>query len=126
MIDEIKISNALIQIDEGDGDPLLIYAELKRAKDLIDSAIKQVEADALEEAEKYEQSFEYKGISFERRDGRRNYDYSRDGKWEELNNARKEREGLMKQADKQEIYDGDGERIYPPLVTFSKSSLIVK
>lgn len=127
MINEEKLESILFDIEAGRGDPLLAYAEISKAKALLDEALKQVKGEALLEAEKYgEKTFEYNGITFERRAGRRSYNYSQDDVWTNLDMQKREREGLMKQAENNEIYDNEGAKIYPPIVTFAKDSLIIK
>ena len=123
---EDYIAKRLTDVESGNSEALVLFAELDGLEKLIKGAKDQIKNDALDEAADYGKSFELKGYKFELRAGRRNYDYSHIPKWVELNNSRKELEDLSKKAEKVEIYDADGERIEPPVVTYSSDSLIIK
>ena len=123
---EEYIANKLTDVENGNSEAILLFAELDGLEKLIKAAKAQIKDEALDEATEYGKSFELKGYSFELRSGRRNYDFKHIPKWVELNNSRKQLEELSKKAEETEIYDADGERIEPPVVTYSSDSLIIK
>ena len=102
---EEYIANKLTDVENGNSEAILLFAELDGLEKLIKAAKAQIKGEALDEATEYGKSFELKGYSFELRAGRRNYDYSHIPKWVELNNSRKQLEELSKKAEETEIYD---------------------
>lgn len=127
MINEQELSDKLFAVEDGEQDALVVYAEIKKAIKLLTEAEAQIKDAALEESEQYESHFEFKGHTFERRNGGRTYDYKNDGVWCDLNAKRKQREELMKQAlNGTEIYGEDGVQVPSPTVKFRSDSLIIK
>lgn len=120
------------QVEKGEFDPLKAYAHLKREEAILKSCIARVQEAAVEEAEKYEdKKFEAHGFQFERREGRKMYDFKHIPEWIEAKGALKTVEDKAKAAlaarDRNLLTaTEDGEEAYLPRVTFTKSSLSVK
>jgi hypothetical protein len=70
------------EVEKGDYNPLEAYAQLKREEAILKSCIARVIEAAVEEAEKYpEKKFEAYGYAFERREGRKMYDFKHIPAW---------------------------------------------
>jgi hypothetical protein len=116
---------------DGVESPFKAYKELKELKAKVDEALKQVEPIALEEAEKHEKTFEVEGMKFERRDGRRVFNFKNIKEWNTYDKAKKDCEARYKAAFSNfekglSAVTDDGEVLELPKVTYTKSSLIVK
>ena len=129
---ESEIVHLLTQAEEGNINPLNVYAIFKQSKILIDEAIAQVEPLAQREAEMYsEKSFEQSGFTFEKRNGATRYSFNHIPEITELKKQLKFAEAKYKHAylSKQKgllTASEDGEEMIMPKVTYSKDSLIVK
>ena len=129
---EQELAHLLTEVENGNENPLLLYAEIKQLKELYTTAEKQVVDIALDEAEKYpEKSFELDGYVFEKRNGATRYSYKNIPEWQTYNEALKNCEARHKQAfiSRQKgllIASEDGEEIVLPEVNYSKNGLIVK
>lgn len=112
----------------GEKDPLIAMAELKSMAAIIKKAMTEVEPIAIDEAMKYEKTFDYKGFVFTRKEGRRMYSFKHIEAWK---NAKEELTEIEEQAKKAASVSGtvvtdDGEVVDPAQVTFTKASLTVK
>jgi hypothetical protein len=120
------------QVENGEINPLVAYAKIKRMLDLYTSAKSQVEPLAMEEAEKYpDNTFGEGGFIFERRAGGASYNYKHIPEWMEAENAKKQIEAKYKQAflARQKgllVASEDAEEMILPEIMYRKSSLIVK
>lgn len=129
---EQEIAELLTDCEAGNIPALQTYAKLKRTKDLIDEAIKQVEPLAHDEASLHqENTFSECGFTFEKRNGATRYSFSHIPKIKELKDEIKEIETKSKQAyiSMQKnimVADENGEEIPLPKVSYSKDTLIVK
>ena len=129
---ETEIVHLLTQAEEGNINPLNVYAIFKQSKLLIDEAIAQVEPLAQREAEMYsEKSFEQSGFTFEKRNGATRYSFNHIPEIFEIKQQLKFAEAKYKHAflSKQKgllTASEDGEEMIMPKVTYSKDSLIVK
>lgn len=130
-----KSGNLFLELREqainGEIDPLIAYGQAKQMKSENDAALAEIEALALDEASKYEKTFELHGFKFERRNGATRYSFKHIPKWNELTKSVKEFESKSKQALKAsesgiQTADENGEEIPLPEVTHSKDSLVVK
>jgi len=129
---ESEIVHLLTQAEEGNINPLDVYAIFKQSKLLIDEAIAKVEPLAHREAEMYtERSFEQSGFTFEKRNGATRYSYNHIPEIFELNQKLKYAQTKYKHAFLSQqkgllTASKDGEEMIMPKVTYSKDSLIVK
>jgi hypothetical protein len=120
------------EVEKGEYNPLAAYAQLKRDEANLKSCIARVIEAAVEEAEKYpEKKFEAYGYAFERREGRKMYDFKHIPAWIAAKGEIKAIEDRAKAALAASIKDlltatTDGEEVHLPRVTFTKSSLSVK
>ena len=130
-----KSGNLFLELREqavnGEIDPLIAYGQAKQMKSENDAALAEIEALALDEASKYEKSFEMHGFKFERRNGATRYSFKHIPQWNELTKEVKNFESKSKQALKAmesgiQTADENGEEIPLPEVTHSKDSLVVK
>jgi len=129
---EDEVTYLLNQVEEGNINPLDVYAIFKQSKLLIDEAIAQVEPLAQREAEMYsEKSFEQSGFTFEKRNGATRYSYNHIPEVFVLKQKLKETEAKYKHAFLSTQkglmpISEDGEELILPKVSYSKDSLIVK
>tara|TARA_R110002020_G_scaffold328548_1_gene544468 strand:- start:789 stop:1232 length:444 start_codon:yes stop_codon:yes gene_type:complete len=129
---EDEVTHLLTQAEEGNINPLDVYAIFKQSKILIDEAIEQVEPLAQSEAIKYpERTFEQSGFTFEKRNGATRYSYDHIPEIFELNQKLKYAQAKYKHAYLSQqkgllTASKDGEEMIMPKVTYSKDSLIVK
>lgn len=127
---KIGLSETTQQVLDGEFDPLEAYALMKDLKQHLDSCINQVFEIALVEADKFEgKQFQYKGINFEKRDGRANYNFKGISQWSEAYKKLKRIEEIAKASAKNGSISVDpdtGEQIDPCKITYSKPSLVVK
>lgn len=122
------------EIEEGCGDPLALYAELKKLAGFFTDAAKQVEPHALDAASRYnERTFQYQGVQFTRKEGSMVYSYAHVPQWAALKEQMQRIEELSKQAAKTSVLTGgghvvteDGEIIEPAESKQGKGSLSVK
>ena len=120
------------QVEKGEYNALEAYAQLKREEVILKSCIARVIDAAVEEAEKYpEKKFEAYGYAFERREGRKMYDFKHIPAWIAAKAVVKEIEDRAKAAlaaSEKNLLTAttDGEEAHLPRVTFTKSSLSVK
>ena len=129
---ETEIVHLLTQAEEGNINPLDVYAIFKQSKLLIDEAIAQIEPLAQREAEMYsEKSFEQSGFTFEKRNGATRYSFNHIPEIFEIKQQLKFAEAKYKHAYLSQqkgllTASEDGEEMVMPKVTYSKDSLIVK
>ena len=129
---EDEVAHLLNQAEEGNINPLDVYAIFKQSKILIEEAIAQVEPLAHREAEIYpERTFEQSGFTFEKRNGATRYSYNHIPEIFELNQKLKYAQAKYKHAylSQQKVLltaSNDGEELVLPKVSYSKDSLIVK
>jgi|LULY01.1.fsa_nt_gb hypothetical protein len=124
---EEKVKKAV----DGEIESLIVLAELKQEKKVIDAYIKEIEEIALDEAEMYEKTFELKGWKFERRSGGASYDFSNIPDWNDKKQELKSLEAKAKAAYssyKQGLLTAtnDGEEVMLPIVKNRKDSLVIK
>ncbi len=127
----IGLMELSIQVEKGEADPLKAYAHAKSLAAANAHAFKIIEQAAIEEAEKYEKSFEYHGIKFEKRNGSKRYSQSHVKEWQEKSLELKAIEGRLKAAYNASQLNltsvtSDGEVMELPTITVGKDSLIVK
>jgi hypothetical protein len=104
---------ALDEIDTGMYHPLAIHLCLKVMEELVKKLREGIAEQVIEEAEKYGgKDFEFGGAKIQL-SNRRTYDFSQDHTWTELDQAKKERENMLKNLS-QPVADPDsGEMVYP-------------
>lgn len=128
MIDYKELTQNAI---DGIENPFIALSQLKKLKSDIDEAIKNVEPIAIQEAEKEDKNFEYKGLKIELRQGRKVWNFKKLDEWSTYNKELKDCEERYKAAysnfEKGLISaNKDGEVLELPEVTYTKSSLIIK
>lgn len=127
-----EIAHAVEQVEEGYGDALKTYADLKRLESFLGDALKQLQPSVVNELMNYPKGkAEIDGASFELRNsaGRWSFD---DDTYSELKKQLKSREELHKEAYKmhlkgQVLVDADtGEQIAPAQYVEGKEVPFVK
>ena len=120
------------QVVEGEMNPLIALAKLKKIKKELEECFKQVDPLALEESQLHgNKTFELMGYSFEKRSGGRMYDFKGVPSWVKAKEKLKEVENQSLQALKSYesglmVANAEGEEVILPKVLFRKDSLIIK
>lgn len=116
-----NISQSLIQrVKDGEYDAIEVYIQLKAYEKVISETIKEIQHDAITEAENYGKLERIKfGVSFELTSGRATYDFEADEEFRQLNEKLKTRRVSLTDAAKaklkgQLVIDANGEQIQPP------------
>ena len=123
--------DAMIQaVRNGELDALSLYTISKEVKDIADKVNKDVQELAIEEAEnRTEKSFKYGSKMVTKVEGRRMIDYSDIEEWKIAKDNLKEIEEKYKQVALSKVSSLDestGEVLQRPIITFSKSSIMIK
>ena len=123
--------DAMIQaVRNGELDALSLYTISKEVKDIADKVNKDVQELAIEEAEnRTEKSFKYGNKMVTKVEGRRLIDYSDIEEWKIAKDNLKEIEEKYKQVALSKVSSLDettGEVLQRPIITFSKSSIMIK
>lgn len=123
--------DAMIQaVRNGELDALSLYTISKEVKDIADKVNKDVQELAIEEAEnRTEKSFKYGSKMVTKVEGRRLIDYSDIEEWKIAKDNLKEIEEKYKQVALSKVSSLDestGEVLQRPIITFSKSSIMIK
>ena len=130
-----QIGETIEEIENGYGDVLLEYAQLKDLCNFIDEAIKQIESQAIDEANRQDgKTFKAHGYSFTVNAGRIMYNFEAVLQWAKKKEELELIEELAKQAAKisaisspgKVIVDENGEVVTPAETTYTKGSLSVK
>lgn len=131
----MEVNNYISKIEtatlEGLNDPLVAFAELKSIEDSLKRAMASVKDVAMDEAKKYDKSFSHNGLSFERRNGRRSYDFSEVEQVVSAKNKLKELEEMSKMSlsagnSGGYLVDSDGVEVLPPKVKYAADVLVLK
>jgi hypothetical protein len=131
----LNISQLAQDVWDGNESPLKAYAIAKEYLKQATEALKAIEEAALEEASKYDKTFEAEGFKFERRNGARQWSFKTVKEWSEKKLEQKQE--LKEIEDKyKSVYksfesgitsvDDFGEVMQLPDVTYKKDVLIVK
>lgn len=124
---EEYFTNLVVAVKEGNLNALEVFARVKDLEKLSADTKKQIEADAMIEAENHgSKTFSFAGYKFTKTEGRRMIDYTNIPEYAELKARMKVLEEKHKNAlDSKGVLvdEGTGEIIEKPLVTYSKSSL---
>ena len=123
--------DAMIQaVRNGELDALSLYTISKEVKDIADKVNRDVQELAIEEAEnRTEKSFKYGSKMVTKVEGRRMIDYSDIEEWMIAKDNLKEIEDKYKQVGLSKVSSLDettGEVLQRPIITFSKSSIMIK
>ena len=127
-----ELAHLLDEVENGNVRALPIYAQIKQMKDLYQTAERQIERQAFDEAEEYpEKSFSEAGFQFEMRQGGTSYNYKKIKEWSDASAKVKEIEGKYKQAYLSYQrgllpIDENGVELELPEVSYKKASLIAK
>ena len=121
-------ADALAQyiLEQGDQPPLMMWVKLRSLKDVIDGAIKGIEADAMAQAELWDEGNGRGAIVLGAKVGVTNgaakYEYSHDGAWSDLDAAikvlsqkKKDREAFLKSLEQELVDPQTGELISPAI-----------
>ena len=113
---------------DGLEDPLKAYALLLDQKTYIEKCIKEIKEGALQEAQKYDKTFELHGYKFESKKGGAYYDYSTipDIKEAERNLKELKQEAIARTKTVHDCLSEDGEILPKPIVKYKADSLSVK
>ena len=112
-------------IESGEINALDVFATFKKLEKIFTDAKVKVESHAFVEADKYDKTFTFSGVSFTRKDGSESMNYQEDDLCKELSEKLKQRQELVKLAtkSKEPIYDADGVQVPKVSSKFGKSSL---
>lgn len=129
-----QYADLIQEVEDGYGDPLALYAELKYLANFFADAAKQIETLAIDAASRYnDKTFQYQGFQFTRKEGSTLYSFANVPQWVALKEQMQRIEELAKQAAKTSILTGgghvvteDGEVIEPAESKTGKSSLSIK
>ena len=117
-------------VRNGELDALSLYTISKEVKDIADKVNRDVQELAIEEAEnRTEKSFKYGNKMVTKVEGRRMIDYSDIEEWQIAKDNLKEIEEKYKQVALSKVSSLDestGEVLQRPIITFSKSSIMIK
>jgi hypothetical protein len=115
----------------GDTNPLTAFAELRAMSGAVADALKEIDALAIAEAEKYhEKSFVHAGLKFTRTDGKRMFRLDHLRQWADAKKALADIEDRAKNAALQaerglNAVTDQGEVFEPAIVTYGKPSLSI-
>ena len=129
---KLEISEAVQQVLDGNENPLEIYAIFKDLQKHLDNALKEIQDNVQDEAEKYEKNFTLGNYIFERRAGRKIMSYKKIEEWAKIDKERKEIEAKAKlgysmyEKGLDAFNPETGEVLPLPEVSYSKDVLIVK
>jgi len=127
----LNIDQLAQDVLEGIEDPLKAYGIAKDFLKKATEALKLIEEAALEEASKYEKTFDYQDFKFEQRNGSKRFDFKHIKEWAdkkaELSDVEKKYKAAYNsfQNNLNSVTE-DGEVIELPKVSQGKDSLIVK
>jgi hypothetical protein len=113
-------SSIVERVKDGEYSALDTYIQLKAYEKVISEAIKEIQMDAINEADVYNKADRTKfGVEFELTSGRTYFDYEADQEYAQLNEALKKRKELLTDAAKaqkkgRKVVDENGEVIQPP------------
>lgn len=112
-------------------DPLEVFANLKEYEKGFKEVLNLAKEQAIEEAEKYEKTFELKGFKFERQQGRAIYNFKGLKEWQEAEAVKKQVEAKAKNAFNayklgNDVISEDGELQQLPEVSYTSDVLKVK
>lgn len=127
----MNVSQLVQDVIDGAEDPLKAYANLKEYQKFVSTALSEIEGVAMEEAEKFEKTFEYNGFRFTRVDGRKLYNFKTMPSWvskqKELKEIEEKGRAALTAMEKDLLsVTQDGEMAELPTFTITKSSLSVK
>ena len=131
MLEEIQntIDEWTENVLDGSFDPLETYTYLKAIKKKVDNSLAMVHSSVIEEAKKYpDKTFEYLGMKFELRNGKKTYKFDHIHEWAELKEKRARIENIAKAAalnNSIAVNPDTGEEIEPAKISFAPDSLIV-
>jgi iron only hydrogenase large subunit-like protein len=122
------IETLLNGIKDGNINALDVFATFKKLEKIFTEAKVKVEKHAFDEAEKYDKTFVFSGVSFTRKEGSESLNYIEDELCKSLSEKLKERQELVKLASKSKdvIFDSDGVQVPKVSSKFGKSSLSIK
>ena len=117
--------------EEGNEDPFKAMAILKELESDIKKSIKQIQPIVVEEAAKYDKTFEHKGLKIEQRVGRRVWNFKGVEEWVNYDNFKKQCEDRLKAAYSahekgMNMADEEGEIIPLPECTFAADVVVIK
>lgn len=129
-----QYADLIQEVEDGYGDPLALYAELKYLATFFADAAKQIEPLAIDAASRYnEKTFQYQGFQFTRKEGSTIYSFANVPQWVGLKKQLEHIEKLAKQAARASVLTGgghvvdeNGEVIEPAESKTGKSSLSIK
>lgn len=109
------LSDLTAEAEEGHKSALEVSAILSKVEKIAKELRKEIEVHAINEAYKYDTKEDVvKGGCKIELASRTNYSYKHDETWSEFKQNLKDREALMKQAMKSEIWDENGEQVPAP------------
>lgn len=127
------LSDLVESVENGNSDSIVTLAKINNAEKVLKDCKNAVYACAREEAENYpEKTFIHKGVKFERRAGRKVYNFKEIPEWVRLNNSVKDKEKLYKSAydayqkGSRMVDEETGEEIPIPSVYNTEDTLVLK
>ncbi len=109
-----QVDQLVQDVQDGNADALAVFIELKRLSSQVESAIKQIKDEAVDEANKYGKSFEMQGAKITVKSAATRYKYDHIPEWKQHKEQLKAIEELAKQALKarqNKLYVSDDEGI---------------
>lgn len=119
----------LIQgVENGEINALDVFATFKKLEKVFIDAKTKVEKFAFDEADKYDKTFTFSGVSFTKKEGSETLNYKDDHLCKELSEKLKQRQDLVKLATKSKdvIFDSEGNEVTRVSSNYGKASLSVK
>jgi hypothetical protein len=120
--------NAIVEaVENGVVNPLDAFASFNKLEKLFKEAKVKIDELARDEAEKYTaKTFTFGNVEFTRKDGAKKLNYAEDLLYSNLQVKLKEREELLKVAQKTTVYDDEGVEVPKVSISYNKDSLMVK
>jgi hypothetical protein len=125
---QTSIETLIQGVEDGDLNALDVFATFKKIEGIFTNAKKKVEEYAHDEADKYEKTFTFSGVTFTKKEGAKRLQFHEDHIISQLSEKIKERQELVKVAtnSKDSIFDSEGVEVSKVSIKQDKSSLQVK
>jgi len=125
---QTSIDTLIRGVEDGEINALDVFATFKKIETVFNGAKKKVETYAQDEADKYDKTFTFSGVTFTKKKGAKRLQFQEDHIISELSEKIKERQNLVKLAtnSKDSIFDSEGVEVSKVSIKQDKSSLQVK
>lgn len=125
---QTSIETLIKGVENGEINALDVFATFKKLEKVFIDAKTKVEKFAFDEADKYDKTFTFSGVSFTKKEGSETFNYKDDHLCKELSEKLKLRQDLVKLATKSKdvIFDSEGNEVTRVSSNYGKASLSVK